>query len=140
MKKICKACNLEKAIEEFGYSYKEKGYRTSECKKCRARYTREYKKKLGPIKLAKIKRNDALKANYGITLEDYDQMYLKQEGKCVICYRFQSVLNVDHCHDTLKIRGLLCDNCNKGLGCFKDKTIVLENAIKYLKESETDKS
>ena len=55
---------------------------------------------------------------------------------CEICKQKDSrrSLNVDHCHKTGIIRGMLCDNCNKALGFFKDDINNLENAIKYLKE------
>lgn len=60
---------------------------------------------------------------------------------CAICKEPQSVLlkgelkrlAVDHCHKTKKIRGLLCDNCNKGLGLFKDKPELLNSASEYLR-------
>lgn len=82
-----------------------------------------------------VSRKTALK-KYGITPEDYDEMYSKQEGKCAICKSHQLSLKkklcVDHCHKTGKVRGLLCNNCNLGLGSFKDDKIILETAIKYL--------
>lgn len=81
-------------------------------------------------------RNYALKINFGITLEDYNKIFEDQNGKCKICGKHQSELtlslNVDHCHITGKIRGLLCGNCNKALGLFKDNTKSLKNAINYL--------
>ena len=59
-----------------------------------------------------------------LTKQAYDGMYIAQKGCCVICGRHQSEfkqrLHVDHCHKSGKIRGLLCFNCNCGLGNFKD--------------------
>lgn len=78
-----------------------------------------------------------LKSIYGITLEDYEIMYSKQSGKCLICNSFKNNkgkdgLVVDHCHTNGNVRGLLCFECNTGLGRFKDNIVLLENAIKYL--------
>ena len=77
---------------------------------------------------------------YGITLEEYNQMLIDQEGKCLICNKhytkFESNLSVDHNHKTGEIRGLLCKNCNVGLGFFEDNCNLLLNAINYLNNGE----
>lgn len=77
-----------------------------------------------------------LKLLYNITLEDYNVMFTKQEGCCLGCKQHRSLfkrdLCVDHCHITGKIRGLLCDSCNKALGLIKDDKNVLLNLITYL--------
>ena len=86
-------------------------------------------------------RNNAkdwhLKKRYGITLEDYNIMLFEQDGCCSICgihhTEVYKGLAVDHCHESGKIRGLLCGNCNQGLGRFKDDITLFKNAIKYLK-------
>lgn len=86
------------------------------------------------------RRKHSLKTIYGITLEDYDNLYNNQEGKCAICSRHQTELkrplSVDHCHKSGIIRGLLCDNCNMSLGLLKDNIETLQQAIKYLKEND----
>ena len=56
----------------------------------------------------------------------------QQKGKCAICNQEMEKPYVDHCHNTKKIRGLLCVNCNFGLGSFKDNPKLLMKAIKYL--------
>lgn len=64
---------------------------------------------------------------------DYDDLVQHQEGICAICEEpFTDDDVIDHCHDTGKVRGLLCHRCNKGLGFFRDKTNILYRAIKYL--------
>lgn len=77
---------------------------------------------------------------YNMTIDDYNQMFDNQEGKCKICgthkLELKRRLSVDHCHKTGKIRGLLCSNCNHGLGSFKDSVSFLENAINYLKSKD----
>lgn len=68
----------------------------------------------------------------GITKEIYDAMCLQQQGKCKICLRPHDNLHIDHCHKTNKVRGLLCGNCNRGLGIFKDSPRTLMRAAAYL--------
>ncbi len=64
-------------------------------------------------------------------------MYLLQEGKCKGCDKESNrTLNVDHDHETGKIRGLLCGNCNRGIGLLGDNIETLQNLIKYLEESK----
>lgn len=79
-----------------------------------------------------------LKQNFGITLEDYNKMFERQKGCCAICKRhqvtFKNRLSVDHSHVTGKIRGLLCANCNHGIGLFHEDIVVLKESIKYLGE------
>lgn len=75
-----------------------------------------------------------LRATYGITIEDYDQMYDAQYGLCKICKKPEE-LHVDHDHSNERIRGLLCNSCNNLLRCAKDNVLILESAIRYLKGS-----
>jgi ERCC4-type nuclease len=77
---------------------------------------------------------------YGITQEQYNELYNKQEGKCAICKKHQSelkqALGVDHNHKTGKIRGLLCSKCNRGLGYFNDNKDIVNSAGNYLNEND----
>lgn len=71
----------------------------------------------------------------GVTQEQYDEAYLKQKGVCALCSCGCSSgkqLAADHCHTTGIFRGLLCGNCNRGLGNFKDNPDLLKKAIGYL--------
>lgn len=72
-----------------------------------------------------------LRKRYGITLEQYEAMFEAQRGRCAICQRDKK-LHVDHCHATGKVRGLLCSQCNKGLGHFEDSLARLRAAEVYL--------
>jgi hypothetical protein len=76
---------------------------------------------------------------YGLTLEQYDELFNKQEGKCAICGKHQSELKqalcVDHDHITKKVRGLLCITCNRGIGYLNDNIQLLSQAINYLNNS-----
>lgn len=84
-------------------------------------------------------KNSHLKRKYNITLIDFNNLLEEQTFLCKICLTDLTTLpphkiNVDHCHITNKVRGILCSMCNLGLGHFKDDIQSLENAIKYLKE------
>lgn len=80
-------------------------------------------------------RNRVLQHRFGITIEKYDEMLLSQNGSCAICKK-QNIddrsFDVDHCHGTGKIRGLLCGNCNRGIGNLQDNPAILCAAIEYL--------
>lgn len=83
----------------------------------------------------------ALKANYGMSLEDYNFMERCQDGKCYICKQppigksqQTSILHVDHDHVTGKVRALLCQSCNIALGLVKDNQTTLSAMITYLKK------
>lgn len=74
-----------------------------------------------------------LKVRYGITTAEYWDLVAEQNGVCAICGNPNGKkLHVDHDHKTNKVRGLLCGNCNKGIGLFKDDITLLDKAIKYL--------
>ncbi len=72
--------------------------------------------------------------HYGINLAEYEALLAKQDGKCAICGGKDEwfSLAVDHCHGTGRIRGLLCSQCNRGLGLFKDNPEHLKRAAEYL--------
>ena len=80
-------------------------------------------------------------ARYGITPDSFKRMLKEQNNKCKICLvEFDELIpnqkiNVDHCHTTNQVRGLLCSLCNRGLGHFKDNTKTLTKAINYLQEN-----
>ncbi len=80
--------------------------------------------------------NNRLHRKFGISLDEYQEMHDTQEGKCKLCGRpdrtKQRRLAVDHCHATLKVRGLLCHHCNTGLGNFMDDVELLKRAVAYL--------
>lgn len=88
---------------------------------------------------AKI-RSRNLRLTYGITQEDYDRMHAEQNGCCAICRKPETMirhgrletLSVDHCHTSHSVRGLLCTNCNNGLGRFGDDPEVIRSALAYV--------
>lgn len=75
--------------------------------------------------------------HYGINNETFNKMFNDQNGQCAICKRHQSelpkTLSVDHDHNTGKVRGLLCDRCNRAIGFMKDDPNLLVSAAEYIK-------
>lgn len=71
---------------------------------------------------------------YGMTREQFDAMVEAQSGLCLICEKPPGVqgLHIDHNHESGQVRGLLCEVCNKGLGCFRDDPELLYAALRYL--------
>jgi len=77
-----------------------------------------------------------LKRKYGITKEEYTRLLEKQNGTCAICHGTQHVrLDVDHCHSTGRVRGLLCRRCNLMIGHGRNDLNILKKAIQYLTEN-----
>lgn len=83
-----------------------------------------------------------LKRLYGLTLDECNKMLIEQENKCAICGRSGTIiyngkdkndlLYIDHDHETGKVRGILCCNCNFGLSLFRDDPELLKSAIAYI--------
>ena len=76
---------------------------------------------------------------YGIQPEDYERMLSEQNGVCACCgdtemNKNKKHLSIDHCHHTGRVRALLCDRCNRGLGAFGDNIDNLRNAVLYLEK------
>lgn len=78
---------------------------------------------------------------YGLTEIQYQAMLAAQDGKCAICGSAHGLaskmypLYVDHCHATGRVRGLLCQRCNAGLGMFQDRKDLIDKAALYLSKS-----
>ncbi len=82
----------------------------------------------------RVKSND-LKRMYGIDLDQFYTLLETQQSRCAICsiaFTTTKDAHVDHCHTTNQVRGLLCGNCNRWLGLFKDDPTLLTQAITYL--------
>lgn len=105
-------------------------------KKDKAEYSREWRRE-NPDKA----KNIDLKKAYGIGLPEYQYMAKKQGYVCAICKRpnmgkdragLPRYMSVDHCHETGKVRALLCEQCNRGLGIFLDSPDLLRAAALYI--------
>ena len=85
-------------------------------------------------KYAKKARKYFLKKKFGMTIEDYNNMFEAQNGKCKICgNNHTNTMDIDHDHTTGVIRGLLCRQCNQMLGLSKDNPLILIRAINYIR-------
>lgn len=127
--RICTTCNIKKDISQFKLEKDKRAHNNisvrTKCKDC--------------DELRKYKR--FIQFTYNISWEHYEQMLQAQNGCCAICKSKVSSsrttrLFVDHCHETLKVRGLLCSSCNHGLGLFKDSPTVIKSALKYLESNK----
>jgi recombination endonuclease VII len=111
---------------EYFYTPEQKKQRTEASKRWQSRNRELVKKR---------KRGYRLKYGYGMSVDDYNSLYTAQDGRCVTCARFFEKLVVDHDHQTRKVRGLLCFNCNSALGFVEDDILVLRAMIEYLEKS-----
>jgi hypothetical protein len=151
---VCKRCRQSKRRVEF-----PNGPRTtrpdSTCKKCRSDLSMEYerrKRAKDPAGYAKRRSDAAWKTSllreYGITPEVYQALFEAQGGRCAICRRESNYLDprygktrrlaVDHDHNTGKIRGLLCNQCNTALGKLGDSATSVMRAVEYLRRAGSE--
>jgi len=142
----CKVCAREKELSEFP-STRGTGKRKHPrmCFECRNTYNQVKSKKFRTSNrdaALQIQRKSWLKRAYGVSPEQYNELFVDQAGCCAICGLHQAVLEkklcVDHDHDTGEVRGLLCSACNRGLGMFRDSEDLLNQAEKYLKEHRNE--
>jgi len=111
-------------------AYMKKYDQKEETKSRKAKYRKIYEQRPA---VKKRKSEYRLKCLYNITPKKYREMILLQENKCGICnIKLTKVINIDHCHKTGIVRGILCRNCNLGLGFFNDNVDSLRRAINYL--------
>jgi hypothetical protein len=120
-----------------------KSYR---CKSCDDEARRKWSKK-HPEKAQKSQRERQLRMKYGIDLGIYEELLERQGGKCALCeaeknsnsgYRSEWSFSVDHCHQTGTVRGLLCNNCNRGIGLLLDSPALLRKAADYIQRSRRE--
>lgn len=141
--KACSKCKKEKNLSEF-YIDGRNGKAMAACKACKYEQARKWVKSQKGYGAKRYKRdkennqNRHLKRKYGITLDDYYKMLRNQGSVCAICGAPEpdhKKFDVDHCHKTGKVRGLLCTSCNRMLGHAGDKVKNLLNAAEYLKQT-----
>jgi len=139
--KQCRSCGVEKPLSEFNKDKNRKDGHYPYCKACTAirRSKKRYYKKWRETNPEKVKeyRRTGLLRRYGLTEEDYNELLEQQNYACAICKSTDPKdrwdrFHVDHCHETNIVRGLLCTQCNTGLGKFYDNTETLSEAIRYL--------
>jgi DNA-directed RNA polymerase subunit RPC12/RpoP len=131
--KKCTKCGLEKPLSEFCKQKLGKDGLKSSCKKCGSESYKNWAKQNW-----EKRRNINLKWSYGIDFSHFKQIKEAQNNKCAICstsFENEKHTHLDHDHDTNKIRGILCNHCNRGLGAFKDSIQLLTKAIEYISHS-----
>jgi hypothetical protein len=129
---LCRICKIEKSSDDFYLRPDSKSNkRRTECRQCliASRVTQRPK--------TKEQNRKYLVESYGITLDDYEVIRVKQEFRCAICGLHEQNnrhgrLFIDHDHDTGKVRGLLCNDCNTGVGKFRDNPMLLHKAAVYV--------
>ena len=164
MNKVCLKCKQELPTSEFWDSKDGKNGLQSQCKKCKTKYVRKWRKEnreriAEQQKLYRMKNRDKIRGQarergsseeyrelhrrqclmrcYGLTPEQHKQFYINQNGCCAICRESipYDKICVDHSHETERVRGLLCRKCNSGIGLLGDTVEGLRRAVEYLKEA-----
>jgi hypothetical protein len=133
--KTCPKCTTLKPSAEFYFDNRRRRL-DSWCKCCRVEASGAYYRRKRPAQLA-YARNYWLKDQYDITTEQYNALLESQNGVCALCSRPERTdrrLSVDHCHETGKVRGLLCLRCNSALGTLGDNEAGLLRALEYLRK------
>lgn len=151
MLKRCNKCRVQKRTTEFSPNGRDGGFH-SICKKCKNAQQADFYKKNGPMIRDRVKRlrnptkvrERAILRIYGITQQEYQSLFDRQNGVCLICqtkenridYRTGKVqpLLIDHDKFTGNIRGLLCNKCNSAIGFFDHNIDRILTAATYLKE------
>ena len=139
--RVCKTCGEEKEKSEYP---KRTGYKDGirpHCHSCRKTYevaNYHNNKHKRPYDYG-YHRDKKLQKAYGISYSEYKIMLVCQNGACAICGTTDTgkrkSFHVDHDHDTGMVRGLLCGNCNSGIGNLRDDIGLLKRAIEYLSNS-----
>ncbi|MEV6173738.1 endonuclease VII domain-containing protein [Streptomyces sp. NPDC051954] len=113
--KLCRTCGEVKSHSEWHRNATASDGLSTRCKACRAVQGRQ----------------GHLKRQYGLTEGELDELIASQGGVCCICLSALPA-HVDHCHQTGRVRGVLCFSCNAALGQFKDRPDVIRRAATYV--------
>lgn len=152
--KLCLRCREEKTFDLFPKNRRTKEGIGTYCLTCSAEVVRQRRQTEEGAQAhrdsskrwrdSNTTRNKDNHANwrYGLNHGQYDAMLAAQEGKCAICKTTEPGTGmvrfaIDHCHSSGKVRGLLCSNCNRGLGYFKDDPARIRRAIDYVSLPES---
>jgi hypothetical protein len=152
--KNCTKCSNQKPLSEYNKNKKRKDGLSAWCKSCTKLSSAKWYKINANKVIARSRqwalsnqekkklnsRKSHLKRKYNMSLEDEKKLIDNQKNKCAICniemITEQSKFHIDHCHNSGKVRGVLCNSCNTGLGMFKDSQEYLKSAVKYLKKHQ----
>lgn len=158
--KICSTCEQMKPLLEYPPDLRRKDGRGARCRICadlvrkgfyakypqkeaerrrrNAQHGMRWYNKNRKSQIVRMKWTRVLKL-YGITQQRYDEMLLSQDGRCAICSTYEAgrgdgYFAIDHDHGTNKVRGLLCQKCNCGIGFFGDDVERMKRAIAYVEK------
>lgn len=106
-------------------------YYANNKEKASAKQKERWKKNRHHMRAVKVK------SVYGLSAQEYDDLIKFHHGRCAICKKERN-LNIDHNHETGRVRGLLCAKCNKAIGLFEENEQSLLDAARYLKEYKDD--
>lgn len=138
--KNCRSCGLSKKMEDFHKNANKDG-RFNTCKKCQYKRLQEFRKDPAhKERFKEYRRNNSITQRYGISIETYNDLVNIQQNKCKICGNHPNKkgpiqnqsLHIDHCHNTGKVRGLLCHLCNRAIGLFRERIDLIEKSLEYL--------
>lgn len=125
--KICNKCNIDRKLEEF-YIDRRNNKPLLICKKCHAIKSKEWDKRNWNRRLQIMK--EGRWRSQGIDVNEANKV-INSNKECKICGSNENLV-LDHCHKTKRIRGVLCDGCNVGIGRLKDNPILCAKAAEYL--------
>jgi Recombination endonuclease VII len=140
VRKVCYKCKLEKEISFFRHRkyIRKSGLKVhivNMCKQCEQHDNKIWIRNNKDRRKELTFRKD-LKRNFNITPEIYREMLKNQNNRCASCPATTSLsgrrLAVDHCHNTNRIRGLLCNECNTALGLLKEDEQIISDLRSYL--------
>lgn len=136
--KSCTVCHRTLPVQDF-----KKSRQPPICKPCANAANQRWRKRNPELYAAASKRSRLVK--YDLSVVEYDAMLLAQDHKCLICLQPETKthpngtlceLAVDHDHATGKVRGLLCNRCNRGVGNFRDDPSTCERAADYIRSHQ----
>ena len=130
--KPCSKCGEDVPLDAFARNAHAKDGRRTICRNCTKRVDAErYKQSV---------RESLLEKRYGLSQSEYVELLDYQQGACALCRSRRpggrwDRFSVDHCHETGRVRGLLCYNCNRALGMLGDTPASLKKALEYVQGS-----
>jgi hypothetical protein len=136
--RLCGACGADISDAHFNRKFCDNDCRY-EVYGPKARYSSVRWRRDNRERVLRSDHNKHLLKSYGITIGQYDVMVAVRENRCDICGRTPEEtgdlrrLAVDHCHETGRIRGLLCRFCNTAIGQLGDSVLVMEKALEYMR-------
>lgn len=150
LKRKCSICKEEKELNVNNFYQMKTSKYHYWCRPCCTTFRKINKdkfvilnKKLRDKNKERYKRYGRIQVlkSYGLSLDDFDKLLKAQNYKCGICSTGEpggqfKQWHVDHCHKTAKVRGILCNLCNRALGQFKDNIDILNSAVNYLQKSK----